>query len=452
MSIKVLFDDSGKIFGAQVVGSDGVDKRIDILATAIRSGMTIAELEDLELAYAPPYGAAKDPINFVGFVGNNILRGDSQVAFPDSLPENAFILDVREPEEVAAGAIPGAVNIPLGQVRKRLAEIPKDRTIVATCKVGLRGYVAERILRLNGFDARNLSGGYTTWCHFHPKPSLPPGTGGKGAASCTAVSCAGGAAKKTEVPKTDGPTMDLDACGLQCPGPIVAVKNKLDAMKPGEILRVSATDAGFEQDLPAWCSSTGNEFLDMKRENGKLVARVQKSGPITSNDASGGTPSQGSPGPKRTTLVLFSNDLDKTMAAFIIATGFASLGHEVSIFFTFWGLNVLRKDHPPAVSKDLLSRMFGWMMPCGARKLALSKMHMLGAGTAMMKHVMASKNVENLPSLIKQAQGMGVRFLACEMAMNVMGIQREELLDGIESAGVAGFAALAEKSGTTLFI
>jgi peroxiredoxin family protein len=154
----------------------------------------------------------------------------------------------------------------------------------------------------------------------------------------------------------------------------------------------------------------------------------------------------------RATIVLFSNDLDKVMAAFIIATGFASIGHEVSIFFTFWGLNVLRKDNPPAVKKDFLSRMFGMMMPRGAKKLALSKMHFAGAGTAMMKYVMKSKNVESLPALLGQARLMGINFIACEMAMNVMGISQAEMIDGVETAGVAKFAALSAKSNTTLFI
>jgi peroxiredoxin family protein len=156
--------------------------------------------------------------------------------------------------------------------------------------------------------------------------------------------------------------------------------------------------------------------------------------------------------PKRTTIVLFSNDLDKALAAFIIATGFATLGHEVSIFCTFWGLNVLRKNHPPKVKKDLVSKMFGMMMPCGAKKLALSKMHMMGMGTAMMKSVMKSKNIDDLPSIISQARLMGVKLLACEMAMNMMGIQKSELLDNVELAGVGNFAALAEKSGPVMFI
>ena len=187
----------------------------------------------------------------------------------------------------------------------------------------------------------------------------------------------------------------------------------------GHLLKVVASDKGFMKDLPAWCASTGNTLVEIK-ETVKGVEAVIRKGAgaaVCAPPAQTAVP----PAAKRTTIVLFSNDLDKAMAAFIIATGFSTIGHEVSIFFTFWGLNVLRRDNPPPAQKDILSRMFGMMMPCGARKLALSKMHFAGMGTAMMKHVMSTKNVSSLPELVVQAQRLGVRFLACEMAMNVHG-------------------------------
>jgi peroxiredoxin family protein len=184
---------------------------------------------------------------------------------------------------------------------------------------------------------------------------------------------------------------------------------------------------------------------------GLLTATVRK----CAKPAAGccGSAGEGSAKSDSAAIVCFSNDLDKVMAAFIIATGLAALGTKVKMFFTFWGLSVLRKEAPPPVKKDLLSRMFGWMMPRGARKLTLSKMHMMGMGTAMMKHVMARKNVSSLPELITKARELGVRFIACDMAMDVMGIKREELLDSVdEVAGVASFAALARESGTVMFI
>ena len=169
MTIKLLFEpDSGKILGAQAVGGAGVDKRIDVLAVAIQAGLTVFDLEQSELAYAPQYGSAKDPINMAGFVAAGLLRGDhpqidvaSLFEIPDA--ERPFLLDVRTPTEFAAGHLPQAVNVPIDELRQRLAETPRDRPIVAYCQVGQRGYLATRVLRQAGYDARNLSGGYRTY-------------------------------------------------------------------------------------------------------------------------------------------------------------------------------------------------------------------------------------------------------------------------------------------------
>lgn len=166
MHIKVLFNDKEEILGVQIVGGEGVDKRIDVISTAIRAGMKITDLEELELSYAPPYGSAKDAVNFIGFVANNILKGDTDVVSPDEIPEDAFLLDVREPAEIAKGMIPGATNIPLGQLRDNLDKLPKDKEIVVYCRVGIRGFNAERILKGNGFNVKNMTGGIITWQHM----------------------------------------------------------------------------------------------------------------------------------------------------------------------------------------------------------------------------------------------------------------------------------------------
>ena len=164
LHLKLLFDpDDGRILGAQVVGKDGVDKRIDVLATAIQARMTVCDLEEVELAYAPPYGSAKDPVNMAGFVAAGVLRGDQPVLYAEDVGQDDLLLDVRTSAEFAQGHIPGAVNIPVDDLRGKLGELTKDRRIVAYCKVGFRGYLATRILLQYGFDAVNLSGGYTTW-------------------------------------------------------------------------------------------------------------------------------------------------------------------------------------------------------------------------------------------------------------------------------------------------
>ena len=164
MFVKLLFSPGdGKVLGAQITGFSLVDKRIDVLATAIRAGMTVYDLEEIELSYAPPFSSAKDPVNMVSYVAENILSGKTNPFYLsdlDSLDKNAFLLDTRTPGEFARGTIPGAVNIPLDTLREHLDELPKDKDIYITCQVGLRGYLAERILKNNGFRTFNLQGGY----------------------------------------------------------------------------------------------------------------------------------------------------------------------------------------------------------------------------------------------------------------------------------------------------
>ncbi len=178
MSMKLLFGPDGKVFGAQAVGQDGVDKRMDVLATVIRLGGTIYDLQDLELCYAPPYSSAKDPVNMLGFTAANILNGDMKDFYCEDLAgldfDKVFLLDCRTPAEFAMGTIPGAVNIPLDELRNRLEELPKDKPVYEFCQVGLRGYIAYRILSQHGFEAYNLSGGYKSYAQareLYQKPS-----------------------------------------------------------------------------------------------------------------------------------------------------------------------------------------------------------------------------------------------------------------------------------------
>lgn len=432
MTIKLLFTPEGKILGMQAVGADGVDKRIDVVATAIRNNLTIHDLEELELSYAPPFGSAKDAVNFAGFVAANMISGLTDQVYPDSIPEEAFILDVREEEETVFGVIPGSTLIPLGELRYRLDEVPKNRPVVIYCAVGIRGYGAERVLKQKGFTAMNLSGGFASWSLFQKIGTYRDAE----AAPLNEFTCPAASACE--------PCKCIDANGLQCPGPIVSVTKAIKTMQPDETLQVSATDRGFAGDLPAWCSSTGNELLSMEEKKGVYNAIVRK--------GKGGTVKAPLKQEKSTAIVLFSNDMDKAMAAMIMATGYATLGHKVTVFSTFWGLSALRDESHKPAKKDIISKMFGMMLPRSANRLALSKMNMMGAGTAMMKHVMKQKNVETLPALIAQAREMGVRFVACEMCMNIMGLEKEELMDGIEIAGVAEFASISEKSDATLFI
>jgi rhodanese-related sulfurtransferase len=168
IAMKILFaPGSGRLLGAQAVGHDGVDKRIDVLATALKAGMTVNDLAELELAYAPPFGSAKDPVNLAGMAAQNVLTGDVQLAQWNEVatldPNRAVLLDVRRPDERARGFIPGSIHIPLDEVRARMDELPRDREIIVSCQSGQRSYFACRILAQNGFRVRNLTGSLRTW-------------------------------------------------------------------------------------------------------------------------------------------------------------------------------------------------------------------------------------------------------------------------------------------------
>jgi NADPH-dependent 2,4-dienoyl-CoA reductase/sulfur reductase-like enzyme/peroxiredoxin family protein/TusA-related sulfurtransferase/rhodanese-related sulfurtransferase len=444
VSLKLVFDpQTGKILGAQAVGLAGVDKRIDVLAVAIRAGMTVYDLEDLELCYAPPYGSAKDPVNYAGFVAANVLRGDTKLCHAAevvNLKENQLLLDVRAAGEVLAGTIPGAVNIPIDELRGRLGELPKHMEILAFCQVGLRGYLACRILSQNGFYCRNLSGGYKTWMACTqtepttsaPQKELKDDTGEKDTPEKT--------------PPQTQTSLTIDACGLQCPGPILKLKEALDSLSLGQIVSVKTTDPGFTRDVEGFCQSTGNTLLDVKATAGTYEARIQKGTAATISLMTHAVPT------KEKTLVVFSGDFDKAMAAFIIANGAVAMGSRVTMFFTFWGLNLLRKPIAPPTQKNLVEKMFGWMMPCGAEKAGLSKMNMAGIGKAMIQMIMRQKKVASITDLIASAQKAGVRLVACAMSMDLMGIKPEELIPGVEQGGVATYLAAAEKSNTNLFI
>jgi len=485
MALKILFAADGKLLGAQIVGRDGVDKRIDVLATVIAFGGSIWDLQHLELAYAPPYGSAKDPVNMAGFVAGNILDGSAPNCtwreVPELLQRGAMLLDVREVSEYELGHADGAVNIPLGQLRIRIGEVPKDRTVIVYCQVGLRAYIAVRILKQRGYDnVLNLSGGWRTYraITHDLKAAADPGacspsataTGGASGGASGAASAAGGRVEDdgstaavpcsgcaAPVPApTDGPEAALDASGLSCPGPIMAVFQAMAALAPGQVLRATATDPGFKRDIAAWCERTGNELLSLTEENRAIVARIRKGGSAPSSAAAapahragvGGDPSAN----QDKTIVVFSGDLDRVLASFVIANGAAAMGRKVTMFFTFWGLNALRRPERVRVKKGLIDRMFGAMLPRGAGRLKLSKLNMAGLGTLMMRKVMEQKNIASLEAMLAQARKAGIRLVACQMSMDVMGIRPEELIDGVEVGGVATYLAAAEQGNVNLFI
>ena len=425
---KLLFSPDGKILGAQGVGLDGVEKRIDVISSIMRNGGKIQELLDSELCYAPPYSSAKDAVNILGMNADNILRGLLKPAYFEDL-ENSYLIDVRQREIFEISTIEGAVNIPIAQLRNRINEVPRDKKVILFCNTGYTSYNASRILIQNGFNnVYSLCGGISLYKEL-VKDKKGILTMPQRVATHAAVS-------------NSADVIKVDASGLQCPGPIMKVASKIAELNEGSIIEVTSTDRGFKSDIGAWCKTTGNSLLDLKTEKKVITALIQKGGKPAVIEKSSGNGQ---------TIVVFSNDLDKALAALIIANGAKAAGKDVTLFFTFWGLNILRKPRI-RVKKGIIDKMFGLMMPEGAEKLTLSKMNMLGAGSLMMKWVMKQKNVSTLNELLTQAREAGIKFIACNMSMDVMGIKPEELIDGVEIGGVAKYIEESSYSNSNLFI
>lgn len=442
MQLKLTFSpEDGRLYGAQIVGNNGVDKRIDSIAQIIKQGGSIAHLMQTEHAYAPPYSSAKDPVAMAGYVAENVLTGrmptitwrEMQAAIDGK--EDVQIVDVRTSQEYSLNSIEGAINIPLDDLRERLGELDPSKRIYVHCAVGLRGYLATRILRERGFaHVYNLSGGYRLYAvataDYNGVAKLPEAQ----VQTCTAM------------PTASPATVCIDACGLACPGPILRLKEGIDQLAIGETLRVVATDPGFARDAEAWCATTGHKLLDQMSENGKYAVLIEKQAPLSACAAAaiGG-------GAKGKTFICFSDDLDKVLATFVLANGAAATGEKVSIFFTFWGLNAIKRKGVPA-KKDIWGKMFGWMLPADSRGLGLSKMNMGGMGAWMMRHIMRKRGVDSLESLREQAVAAGVEFIACQMSMDVMGVAEAELLPNVTIGGVATYMNRAEQASVNLFI
>lgn len=423
---KLLFNGEGEILGAQAVGQEGVEKRIDVIASVMRNKGRVQELLDSELCYAPPYSSAKDPVNVLGMCADNVLRGLLKPAFYEDI-QGAYIVDVRIADSFRTKTLEGAVNIPLTSLRSRMNEIPKDKKVILLCDTGYTSYLAARILVQNGYsEVYSYMAGMRLYKEMEKD-------------------------KKGEVIKkkdnnvaiaSEEKIVKIDACGLQCPGPIMKVAEAVSKAEDGDLIEITSTDRAFAADIEGWCHSTGNSLLALIKENQTIIATIRKGGavkPIPSSNTNGQT------------IVVFSNDLDRALAALIIANGAKASGKNVTLFFTFWGLNILRKSNVK-VKKNFIEKMFAFMMPKGADKLVLSKMNMGGLGSFMMKNVMRSKNVLSLRELIIEAQKQGVKFIACQMSMDIMGIKEEELIDGVEIGGVAKYIDESNSANSNLFI
>jgi peroxiredoxin family protein/TusA-related sulfurtransferase/rhodanese-related sulfurtransferase len=349
--------------------------------------------------------------------------------------KDALLVDARTPMEFQMEHMEGAVNIPFVTLRQNLDKLPKDKAakILVYCNVGLTAYLWICVARGEGYtNLINIEGGMRLKKTIEA-PLTVTNQENKGDSIAMAI------------PSNSEPMVEVDATGLQCPGPIMEASKASEKLQPGQRMKIVASDCGFASDIDLWARTTGNTVISNENQGGKIVAVVEKGQPVQANLT--GAPNNGG-----TTIVLFSGDMDKALAAMIIAQGTRAMGKPATVFCTFWGLNLLRKPKAPRVKKSFIERMFGWMMPKGAKKFKLSKMNMMGMGSAMMRGVMKKKNVPVLEEQLANAQKAGVRFLACTMSMDIMGIKKEELIEGIDYVGVATYLAECQKAATTLFI
>lgn len=438
LTIKALFTvPEGKLLGAQIIGGRGADKHIDVFASVKRMGGTIHDLKEHEAAYAPPFNSAKDPMNMVGFVAENILEGLVKFRTPmhmDQDKPDTILLDVQENEERQMGFIEGSVHIPLSELRDRLDELDKDQDYTAYCAIGVRGYMASRILEQEGFkNVYVLAVGISAWHSYHQDK--------RQILSRKELASLAGA-------RPDTIDRELNVQGAQCPGPILQVSQSLSLMEDGQYLEVVASDQGFYRDIPMWCERTGNTLVSLEKEDKKITALIQKGSHQVERKEKIGPVEI----PNAKTMVVFSGDLDKAIASLIIANGAASMGRQVTMFYTFWGLNILRRSEKVKLDKPFIQKAFSAMMPRGTTKLGLSQMNFGGVGAKLIRKIMKDNNVESLESLLKQAQDNGVKMIACTMSMELMGIREEELIDGIDLGGVATYLGEAEMADTNLFI
>ncbi len=460
ITLKLLWSPAdGRVLGAQAIGADGVDKRIDVIATTIAGKLTVDDLADLELCYAPPFGSARDVVNTAGFAAQNARRG--LVSVVNELPETgaATVVDVRPAEVASLSPIAGAVNIPLPQLRKRAGELDRAKPVVTACAMGKTSYFAARILAQRGFESvASLAGGTKVLNAGNAaKTTASPAPGTCHTAACTtqtAPTSAMSAPAVSAQPATaccgmPAPeALSVDACGLACPGPLLKVREASTKLAPGQLLVVKASDSGFARDIEAFAKSTGFSLESCTTDKGVITARLRKPASGAALPAATGAGRR-----KGATIVVFSGDWDKVMASLVIGNGAAAMGGPVTMFFTFWGINALRKEQSVnAPGKTLLDKMFGMMMPRGISKLGLSKMNMGGIGNPMFTWRMKQLNLPNPHSLMDAANKAGIRIVACSMAMEAMGIKKEELLDGVEIGGVADYLGAAEEAGTNLFI
>ncbi|MFQ3800963.1 DsrE/DsrF/DrsH-like family protein [Staphylococcus equorum] len=344
--------------------------------------------------------------------------GETELA---RLASEGQLIDVRTEEEYELGHINGSILHPVDNIET--FNYDKNKNYYIHCKSGNRSAKVSEYLSEQNYDVVNLEGGYQAYAQNN-------------------VSEGEAAVESTEVDiKSD--RKQFNYSNLQCPGPIVNISKEVKNIQEGDQMEVTVTDPGFSSDIKSWVKQTGHTLVNLNEDGREIKATIQKE---QTKDMEVNHTDKG------TTIVLFSGELDKAVAAMIIANGAKAAGRDVTIFFTFWGLNALKKEKTSKVRKQGIAKMFDLMLPKSPLKMPLSKMNMFGLGNVMMRYVMKKKNVDSLPSLINQAIDQKIKLIACTMSMDVMGIKKEELRDEVSYGGVGTYIGDTENASHNLFI
>ncbi|MDT3993880.1 DsrE/DsrF/DrsH-like family protein [Mammaliicoccus fleurettii] len=338
----------------------------------------------------------------------------------EKLGSQGLLIDVRTQEEYEIGHINGAILHPLDKIES--FNKAQNETYYIYCKSGNRSGQASKYLAEQGYDVVNFDGGYKAFEEKNFDDSV---------------------FESNRIINIKDNRKKFNYSNLQCPGPIVNISKEMKNIEEGDQIEVMVTDIGFLSDIKSWAKQTGHTLVKLDESNNSIRAIIQKEKPkeLEVSHTSNGT-----------TIVLFSGELDKAIAALIIANGAKASGRNVTIFFTFWGLNALKKDQVRKVKKKGIAKMFDFMLPKTPLKMPISKMNMFGLGNIMMRYVMKKKNVDSLPSLIDQAIDQDIKLIACTMSMDVMGIQKEELRDEVEYGGVGTYIGDTVNASHNLFI
>jgi rhodanese-related sulfurtransferase/peroxiredoxin family protein/TusA-related sulfurtransferase len=422
------------IYGAQIIGGNGVDKRIDVLSTLITYGGKITQLSNLEVAYAPPFNSAKDPLNQLGFMAENVLdRTVKNIVLSEKdMYNNYFIIDVRTTEEYQLGHIPTAINIPLHEISSRLTEIPRDHTkkILLYCVSGNRSYKASRILSINNIDSYNLNGGYIVYKIFQEKynefPQIIPKL------------------DKTVNLNSEDTELVFDYRGFPCPGPIVKLHHDIQQIKPNTKGKILVSDSAFLIDLKNSKQILQvMDILEQYKNNDHFVITFCKKEITTTMQ-----PTNNITNDKKTELdncrmfLISTDNIQKVTTALMIAITAMSLGDKIKFFFIFSGINLLKKNRKELTPEQNHLQLFG-------TQLSLTDDR---ENNSTQSPTNAELKVPNISQFIQDLVAMEAEFFCCSMAMSEMGLTKEDLYDFVQPVGMMTYLNEADKCSYNVII